>query len=109
TVQLMSDVNRVNKVSAVIHADKQEIAGLVEGYDKEGKYLLFKGLSSNAQVKKGQIVVTDGLGGVFPSNLVIGKVEQVKMDEFGLTKVAYIKPSANFYDINHVIIVKRLA
>lgn len=39
--------------------------------------------------------------------LPIGKVVDVVPDQYGLTQTAYVKPSANLYDINHVMVVKR--
>lgn len=106
TVQLLSASDRTNRISAKIQ-QKNTIFGLIEGYDVEKQTLLFKRIPSNAKVKKGQTVVTSGLGGVFPKTLVIGKVEEVEPDEHGLTQTAYIKPQADFNDINHVIVVKR--
>jgi len=106
TVQLLSASDRTNRISAKIQ-QKNTVYGLIEGYDVEKQALLFKRIPSNANVKKGQTVVTSGLGGVFPDSLVIGKVEEVEPDEHGLTQTAYIKPQADFNDINHVIVVKR--
>lgn len=106
TVQLLSASDRTNRISAKIQ-QKNTVFGLIEGYDVEKQTLLFKRIPSNAKVKKGQTVVSSGLGGVFPKNLVIGKVEEVEPDEHGLTQTAYIKPQADFNDINHVIVVKR--
>lgn len=106
TVQLLSASDRTNRISAKIQ-QKDTIFGLIEGYDVEKQTLLFKRIPSNAKVKKGQTVVTSGLGGVFPDSLVIGKVEEVEPDEHGLTQTAYIKPQADFNDIGHVIVVKR--
>lgn len=106
TVQLLSASDRTNRISAKIQ-QKNAVFGLIEGYDVEKQTLLFKRIPSNAKVKKGQTVVSSGLGGVFPKNLVIGKVEEVEPDEHGLTQTAYVKPQADFNDINHVIVVKR--
>lgn len=108
TVQLLSDVNRTNRIPASIQSDSK-VFGLVEGYDESGEYLLFKKIPSDTEIKKDQIVVTSGLSGIFPSNLVIGTVEKVEVDEFGLSKTAYVKPAADFYDINNVIVVDRVA
>jgi rod shape-determining protein MreC len=106
TVQLLSALDPKNRISAFIQGDANAY-GLVEGYDKEKKLLLVKRIPYDAKVKKGQTVITSGLGGVFPQGLLIGKIVDVKPDQYGLNQTAYVKPGANFYDIQNVIVIKR--
>lgn len=106
TVQLLSAKDRKNRISAFIQGD-ENVFGLIEGYDEERETLLLKRIPYDAKIEKGQRVFTSGLGGIFPKGLFIGEVEEVVADEYGLTQIAYIKPAANFYDIDDVIIVKR--
>ncbi|UQD52896.1 rod shape-determining protein MreC [Bacillus methanolicus] len=106
TVQLLSAMDPNNRVSAVVQGEK-DFYGIIEGYDEKKKLLLLKRIPYDAKIKKGQNVITSGLGGVFPRLLPIGKVVDVVPDQYGLTQTAYVKPSANLYDINHVMVVKR--
>ena len=107
TVQLLSSNDPTNRVSAEILGGDQIYNGQIEGFDREQEMLLLKRIPYEAKIKKGQIVETSGLGGIFPSGLVIGTVEEVVPDEYGLTQTAYVKPGANFYDIEHVMVAKR--
>lgn len=107
TVQLMSSMDPTNRISAKIQAGENNFFGLIEGYDKENGLLLLKRIPYDAKVEKDQNVITSGLGGVFPEGLPIGKVVEIVPDEFGLTQTAYVKPGADFYDIGHVMVVKR--
>ena len=43
----------------------------------------------------------------FHQGFSIGTVEEVVPDEYGLTQTAYVKPGADFYDIEHVMVAKR--
>lgn len=106
TVQLLSSMDPNNRISAVIQGEK-EIHGMIEGYDTEKKLLLLKRIPYDAKVEKDQNVVTSGLGGVFPKGLVVGKVVEVVPDEYGLNQTAYIKPGADFYDLENVMVVTR--
>ncbi|KIQ94903.1 rod shape-determining protein MreC [Anoxybacillus thermarum] len=106
TVQLLSANDRQNRISAFIQGD-ENVFGLIEGYDEEREALLLKRIPYDAKINEGQRVFTSGLGGIFPKGLFIGEVEEVVADEYGLTQIAYIKPAANFYDIDDVMIVKR--
>ncbi|MDQ0214555.1 rod shape-determining protein MreC [Oikeobacillus pervagus] len=107
TVEMLSANDPKNRVSAIIQDKKKNLYGLIEGYDKENGYLLMKVKPTEGKMKKGKSVTTSGLGGVFPDGLAIGKVVKLEPDHFGLTQIAYIKPSADFYDFEHVVVAKR--
>ncbi|MCA0969936.1 rod shape-determining protein MreC [Halobacillus litoralis] len=110
TIQLLSGFDRSNKISSwIVREDESEAFGLIEGYDDESGRLLLEGIKLDEVVEKGDTVLSSGLGGVFPSNLRIGTVEEVVNDQFGLTKTAYVEPFADLFDINHVIVVDRTA
>jgi rod shape-determining protein MreC len=106
TVQLLSSMDPTNRISASIQAGKNEIVGLIEGYDKEKELLMMTKIPYDAEVKEGQNVISSGLGGVFPKGLPIGKVVEVENAEYGLTQTAYVETDANLYDINHVMVTK---
>lgn len=106
TIQLLTSTDATNRVSAEIVGD-EPFHGQIEGYDREKEMLLLKRIPYEAEISKDQLVQTSGMGGVFPSGIVIGTVEEVVPDEFGLTQTAYVKPGANFYDIEHVMVAKR--
>ncbi|QAS54053.1 rod shape-determining protein MreC [Halobacillus litoralis] len=108
TVQLLSGFDRSNKISSwVVREGQDEAFGLIEGYDDETGQLLLEGIKLEEELKPGDTVISSGLGGVFPSNLRIGTVEEVTNDQFGLTKTAYVEPFADLFDINHVMVVDR--
>ncbi|MDQ6599817.1 rod shape-determining protein MreC [Bacillus salipaludis] len=106
TVQLLSAMDPKNRISAVVQGQKNSF-GFVEGFDSEKKLLQVKTIPSGAIIKKGQTVVTSGLGGVFPKDLPIGKVVEVKPDQYGLNQTALVKPGADFYDIQNVLVITR--
>ena len=69
--------------------------------------LIFKRIDSSADLKEGAKVVTSGLGGIFPKGILIGEVTEVTTDDYGLTKMAYVKPAANFSLLETVMILRR--
>ncbi|MBT2735771.1 rod shape-determining protein MreC [Bacillus sp. ISL-7] len=107
TVQLLSAMDPKNRISAVVQG-KTDVYGFAQGFDDKQKLLLIKAIPSGSKIEKGQTVITSGLGGVFPKGLMIGKVVDVKPDQYGLNQTALVKPGANFYDIENVIVIKRL-
>ncbi|KMY43623.1 rod shape-determining protein MreC [Bacillus sp. FJAT-27916] len=106
TVQLLTALDPQNRISAVVQG-KKPAYGFIQGFDEDKQALMLTGLLYDADIKEGSNVETSGLGGVFPKGLVVGKVEEVIIDQYGLTQTAYIKPAANFDDVNDVMIVKR--
>jgi len=105
-VQLLTSLNQENYIHAAIQGDK-DIYGLITGYDEESQMLLLSEIPADVEIEKGLNVITSGLGGVFPKGLLIGTVEKVEPDSYGLTQIAYVKPAANFYNLEEVIVVER--
>lgn len=108
TVRLLSTEDPMFRVSAEIQ-DATPINGYIQGYDPETGCLLLKDISINQAVTIGSTVVTSGLGGVFPKGLPIGEVQEVIVDDYGLTQTALVKPYADFNDIDYVKVVDRTA
>lgn len=106
-VELLNTNNTNYRVSAYVQSEAGDTYGLIEEYDSERNELLLKRLPPTSEVAKGELVVTSGLGGIFPKGILIGEVTEVVADEFGLTKTAYIKPHADFSIIDNVLITKR--
>lgn len=109
TIQLLTGFDEFNRISASISQDKEkEIFGLIEKYDEKTHSLFFRIIEQSDQnVEKGDLVVSSGLGGLFPAGLPIGTVKEVVPDQYGLTSTALVKPAADMYSINHVIVVDR--
>ncbi|MGN7476781.1 rod shape-determining protein MreC [Solibacillus silvestris] len=108
-VELLYTNNENYRVSAiVIGENNKEIHGsLIEGYDVERNELLLKRIDSKINIEVGSKVLSSGLGGIFPKGILIGEVTEVTTHDFGLTKMAYVKPAADFSMLEHVIIAKR--
>ncbi|MFH1477236.1 MAG: rod shape-determining protein MreC [Verrucomicrobiota bacterium] len=64
-------------------------------------------ISKAAQVMPGDEVVTSGLGGVYPSELVIGHVEKVRLDPSGLYQSADIAPASNLRSLDLMFVMSR--
>ncbi|GIO27681.1 rod shape-determining protein MreC [Ornithinibacillus bavariensis] len=110
TVQLLTGFDEFNRISATISREKgNDIFGLIEAYDRESNSLILRIIEDSDQdLKKGELVVSSGMGGVFPAGLPIGKVKEVIPDQYGLTRTALVEPAANLYDINNVVVVDRV-
>ncbi|MCI6266179.1 MAG: rod shape-determining protein MreC [Erysipelotrichaceae bacterium] len=106
-VKLITTNDTNNKISVTITNGDNKLTGLINAYDFNDGYLKVEGISNTATVNVGDFVYTSGLGGVFPSGILIGTVDSITTDVYDLSKIINVKPSADFDDINYVTILKR--
>lgn len=106
-VELISTSVKTSKLSVDIQQDDENIFGMINRYDENKDLLVISDIDNKYSIKKGSKVVTNGLGDQLPKGILVGKVEKVENDEYGLSKVAYIKTSTNIKELNHVYVAKR--
>ena len=81
--------------------------GIITGsadYAADGQCVLTN-LDRTAEARKGDQVITTGLGGVFPANLLVGTVQEVVPEQSGKSSSAVILPGADPRTVKHVFIV----
>ena len=71
----------------------------------EGK-LKLTFLPENSQLMSGDLVTTSGRGGVYPSGLPAGHVEEVRTDASGVTQYAVLVPETDLDSLKQVFIIK---
>ena len=106
-VRLITTSDTNNKISVTVSNGKTSVNGLIREYNYKDNYLLVEGVSNTEKIGTGYYVYTSGLGGVFPSGILIGIVDEITTDEYGLTKIITVSPTVDFADINYVAILKR--
>lgn len=106
-VKLITTNDTNNKISVTVTNGNTKLTGLINAYNYDDGYLKVEGISNTETVNVGDLVYTSGLGGVFPSGILIGKVESITTDVYDLSKIINVRPSAKFDDINFVTILKR--
>ena len=63
-------------------------------------------LDADAAPQVGDLVVTSGLGGYYPSQLVIGYIREVMTDDDGLAQYAVLRPAVEIDGLQQVFVVK---
>jgi rod shape-determining protein MreC len=111
-VLLMTDSE--GQVSALVRGSTGSATfGIVQGTYKRTSRLEAEGnlqmlFRRDDNVNIGDFVLTSGLGGVYPKDIPVGKVEQIQLDRSGLLKTAYISPLVDFDSLEEVYIVKKV-
>ena len=62
-------------------------------------------ISQNATVEAGDLILTSGLGGGFPADLIIGQVVTVRALEFELFQQATVQPAVDFSRLEIVLVI----
>ena len=81
--------------------------GIITGsadYAADGQCVLTN-LDRVTEARKGDQVITTGLGGVFPANLLVGTVQEVVPEQSGKSSSAVILPGADPRTVKHVFII----
>jgi rod shape-determining protein MreC len=56
-------------------------------------------------VQSGELVVTSGLGGNYPPNLVVGQVSTVRKQDYELFQTASVQPAVDFEQLEIVLVI----
>lgn len=98
-VLLITDRN--SNVDTLIQRSRDR--GIAEGGDFG--LLQFKYLPRSADAAEGDLLVTSGVGGVFPKGLIIGSISKLDKGAGGIFLYAEIKPAVNFSKLEEVLVI----
>ncbi len=99
-VMLLNDPNM--GVSALVQRTRQE--GLVSG-TWGNNMLVMRYLSSDADIKEGDVIISSGMSPLYPKGMLIGTVKEVNREFSGLSLYALIKPQVQFNALDEVMVV----
>lgn len=93
------------KVGAIDNTNRDSgvVTGNIEMADQGLCKMEF--ISSQNTMKAGDIIITSGLGGLYPRNLPIGEVKEVKPEEHDVSLYAVIKPYADVQNVRDVFVI----
>jgi rod shape-determining protein MreC len=98
-VLLITDAN--SSVAALVQRTRANT--IIKGQSSDR--LKVRYLSRSEDVAFGDLVVTSGLGGIFPKGVVIGAIEKVSKEDFGIYQDAQILPAVDLDQIEEVALV----
>ena len=107
TVRLLTTEDINSKISIKIQVGEKAVYGLLTGYNQKNNTFIIEGIADNIDLPNDSLVMTTGLGGLFPSGILVGYVTSFKTDNFDLAKIVEVKSKVNFNDISYVTILKR--
>jgi rod shape-determining protein MreC len=99
-VVLLGDPNC--RVAARVENEAHDTGVIGAGGPLETALVEMNFLSRDALLKPGQLVKTSGTGGIFPKDIPIGKVYDVRPVEYGLATVARVQLGANLHALDEI-------
>jgi rod shape-determining protein MreC len=98
-VQLITDPG----TSINVRLEPERVEGIIAG-SITGDVSL-DNIPQEATVEPGDLVVTSGLGGNYPANILIGQVTSVRSQDFDLFQSASIQPVVDFEKLEIVLVI----
>lgn len=106
SAEVMLIVESSSAAGALIQVTR--IPGVVEGLGDNTGRLKLRYIAKDAPIREKQVIVTSGLGGIYPKGLPIGSIIKVETESNGLEKYAILQPFVDFNRIEEVFVIKNV-
>jgi rod shape-determining protein MreC len=91
----------LSAVDAIV--ERSRARGIIEGMTDDACQLKYALRTDDIQ--PGDVLISSGLGGIFPKGVVAGTVSKVNRKPFGITQEVEVQPSVDFTNLEEVLIV----
>ena len=98
-VQLITDPSSVVNVTIQPSETDSTLVGSTTGD------IAIEMISQEVEIQKGDLILTSGLGGNYPSDIVVGQVINIRKRETDLFQTASVQPAVDFSSLRAVLII----
>ncbi len=98
---ILTVLDNNNRVDGLIQRVRAH--GIVEGYSNEKS--LMKYVSRTEPIILGDVVITSGLGNIYPKGIRVGNVTKIERESYGITQYVEITPAVDFGLLEEVVIL----
>ncbi len=95
--------------AVAVRIERSRVAGIIEWSPGAFGALKLRNISYLADVKVGDLVISSGLGGVFPEGIPVGRITKVSPDDTGLVLDITVKPAVDFSALEEVFAMEKAA
>ena len=85
--------------------ERSRARGMVEG--KTDELVQLRYLLRTDDVQLGDVLVSSGLGGVFPKGVPVGIVSKIEKKKYGISQEVEVRPSVNFVRLEEVLVITK--
>ncbi|OIQ16846.1 MAG: rod shape-determining protein MreC [Bacteriovorax sp. MedPE-SWde] len=90
-----------NRVDVLINRTRSN--GILEGYS--GWRCMMKYVTRTDPVRLNDLVITSGLGNIYPKGLKVGNVSKVERESYGITQNIEVAPTVDFSKLEEVVVL----
>lgn len=103
---VQSLLNENIAVSVMVNSTR-ETTGILKGYVTRTNNGLTKvtNLPLDSEIKEGDVILTSGLGQIYPKEIRVGEVISVESDEIKVMKTAIVKPYVDFNKLEELFVI----
>ncbi|SFC31396.1 rod shape-determining protein MreC [Clostridium uliginosum] len=95
-----------NIAVSVMDQSTRETTGYLKGFKDQNRNLTkVYSLPMDSDIKEGDVIMTSGVGGIYPKDIKIGEVTHVDEDKIKVMKTAVVKPYVDFNKLEELFIV----
>jgi rod shape-determining protein MreC len=84
-------------------------SGILQGQSPVSDLCLLQYIDRQAELNYGDLVVTSGMGGVFPKGIAIGEIVSASKQQYGVFQEALVLPLVDFGRLEEVYIITKAA
>ncbi len=94
-------------VQVGVYSSQSRDTGIVSGNINldSGEECIMSYLPKDTKLTEDELIITSGLGLIFPKELVVGTVSKIEFDSSGNSKYAVIQPAVDVSDIKMVFVI----
>ncbi len=90
-----------NRVDTIVERTRSH--GIVQGFSNFS--CTMKYVNRNEPIIKGDLVITAGLGEIYPKGIRVGTIIKVERETYGITQLIEVTPSVDFNKLEEVIVL----
>jgi rod shape-determining protein MreC len=103
TADVVTILDLLSAIDSIV--ERSRARGIVEGMTDEVCQLRFALRTDD--IEPGDVLISSGLGGIFPKGVPVGTVSKVNRKPFGITQEVEVRPSVDFSKLEEVMVVVR--
>lgn len=94
-------------VSVAVYEARSNEVGYVTGFENgiDTTVFMLPGLSKDSNIASGGVVYTTGIGGIYPKDLIVGTVEEIRKSQSDISYYGVIKSEVDFSQLAEVFVI----